>query len=105
MTWVLDIDSPINICNSLQDLQINKRFEDGERFLNIKDGRSVSILALRIIKLTFESHFIVLNDYNYCPNFLLNIISIGLLAKSNYKISIKKIFCNIILNGITIIRG
>ena len=44
-TWVLDIESPINICNLLQRLQVNKRFEDGERFLNAGDGSQVSILA------------------------------------------------------------
>ena len=55
ITWVLDTDSPINICNSLQDLQVSRRFKDGERFLNIGDGRSVPVLALEIIKLVFES--------------------------------------------------
>ena len=90
MIWVLDIRNPIHICNSLQDLQVSGRFGEDERFLNIGDGRLVSILALGIIKLVFESHYIILNECHYCPNFLLNIIFIGLLAKSNYKISIKK---------------
>ena len=90
MMWVLNISSLINIYNSLQDLQVSRRFGDGERFLNIGDGRLVPILALGIIKLVFESHFIILNEGHYCPNFFLNVISIGLLAKSNYEISIKK---------------
>ena len=69
ITWVLDIGSPINIYNSLQNLQISRKFRDGERFLNIGDGRSVPILTLRIIKLVFESHFIILNECHYYPNF------------------------------------
>ena len=89
MIWVLDTESPINICNSLQGLQITESFEEGERFLNVGDGRSVLVLALGIVKLVFDSHIIVLDDYHYCPIFLLNIISVGLLAKS-YEILIKK---------------
>ena len=64
---------------------------DSERFLNVGDERSVSVLALGIIRLVFESQFIVLNECHYCPSFLLNVISVGLLAKSNDEISIKKI--------------
>ena len=88
--WVLDIDSPYHICNSLQGLQVSRRFEQDERFLNVGDGRSVLVLALEILKLVFESHTIVLSDYHFYPSFFLNIISIGLLAMNNYEISIKK---------------
>ena len=91
MTWVLDTDSPIHIYNSLQGLQISRRFGDGERFRNVGDGRSVSDLALGNIKFVFESCYIVLDECHYCPSFLLNVIFVGFLAKSNYKISIKKI--------------
>ena len=105
MSWVLDTRSPIHICNSLQDLQVTRRFGEGERFLIIGDGRSVSVLALRIIKLVFKSHYIVLDEYHYYPSFLLNVISVGLLVKSNYEISIKKNFYDIILHGIIILCG
>ena len=69
MIWVLDIGSPINICNSLQGLQVSERFGDGKRFLNVRDRRLVPVLALEIIKLVFESHSIVLNECHYYPNF------------------------------------
>ena len=92
MIWVLNTDSPINIYNSLQGLQVNRRFKDGERFLNVRDGRSVPVLALEIIKLVFDSHSIVLSDYHFCLSFLLNVISVGLWAKVNYEISIKNFF-------------
>ena len=52
-TWVLDTRSPFNIYNSLQGLQVSRRFEEGERFLNVRDGRLVLVLVLRIIKLIF----------------------------------------------------
>ena len=39
------------------------------------------------------------------PFFFFNVISVDLLAKANYEISIKKNFCDIILNGVTILRG
>ena len=55
MTWVLDTGSAINICNLLQRLQISRIFKDDKRFLNVGDRRSVPVLALRIIKLVFES--------------------------------------------------
>ena len=102
MTWVLNTGSPIHIYNSLQDLQITRRFEEGERFLNIGDERSVSVQALGIIEFIFESRVVVLDDCNYCSSFMMNVISKGLLAKSGYEISIKENYCNVILNDIII---
>ena len=84
--------NPINIYNSLQKLQVNKRFKDGERFLNVGDGRSVLVLALEIIKLVFNSHVIVLSDCHFCSSFSLNVISTGLLTKNSHEISTKKVF-------------
>ena len=90
-TWVLDTESLFNICNSLQVLQVSRRFEEGERFFNIEDGRSVPVLALGIIKLVFKFNVIILSECHFCPSFLLNIICVGLLAMCGYKILIKKI--------------
>ena len=73
--------------------------------MNVGDGRSVSVLVLGIIKLVFESQYIVLDECHYCPSFLLNIIFVGLLINFNYEISIKKNFYDIILNGAIILRG
>ena len=100
MTWILDTDSPINIGNSLQELQVSRRFEDDKRFLNVRDERSIPVLALEIIK----PHVIVLSDCHFCPSFLLNVISVGLLAKKNYEISIKNGSCNVILNGVIVMN-
>ena len=78
MTWVLDTGSSIHICNLLQGLQVTRRFGEGERFLNVENERSVPILALGIIMLVFNSHFIILNDCHYYLSFLLNVIFVGL---------------------------
>ena len=42
----------------------------------------------------------MLDDCHYCPLFMLNVISVGLLAKSGYEISIKENYCNVILHGV-----
>ena len=105
MTSVLDTESSINICNSLQELQVGRRFGDGERFLNIGDERSVPILALKTVKLVFSSHIIVLSDYHYCPSFLLNVFFVDLLAMNRYEISIKNSYCDIIMNGVIVMNG
>ena len=79
-TWVLDTESPYHICNSMQGLQVSRRFDDGERFLNVGDGIKVPVLALGIMNLVINSRNVILSECHYCPSFLLNIISVGLLA-------------------------
>ena len=103
-TWVLDTESSFNIYNSLQRQQVNRKFEEDERFLNVGDRRPVSILALGIIKLVFKSNVIVLNECHFCPSFLLNIIYVGFLARNGYEISIKKNLY-IIMNGVNVMNG
>ena len=53
----------------------------------------------------FESCIIVLNEYHFCPSFLVNIISVGLLANDGYELSIKKDICYITLNGSNVMNG
>ena len=73
--------------------------------MNVGDRISVSVLALEIVKLIFNSQVVVLSDGHFCPLFLLNVISIGFLAKKNYEISIKNSSCNVILNDVTMMNG
>ena len=47
----------------------------------------------------------MLNDCHFCLTFVMNVISVGLLAKVGYEILIKKNYCNIILNDIIIFHG
>ena len=65
-------------------------FPSGERFFNVGDEKSVPVLALGTIKLVFKSNIIVLCECHFWPSFLLNIISVGLLAMYGYEILIKK---------------
>ena len=37
-TWVLDTESSVHICNSLQGLQVSRKFMNSESFLNMRDG-------------------------------------------------------------------
>ena len=98
-------DVRYDICNSLLGLQVSRRFEEGERFLNVRDRRSILVLALGTIKLVFKSNIIVLSEYQFCPSFLLNIIFVGLLAMYGYEILIKKNNFNIIMNGVNVMNG
>ena len=47
----------------------------------------------------------MLDEYHYYPSFLMNVISIGLLAKLNFKFLIKDNFYDIIMNDTTIMHG
>ena len=90
--WVFDTESPINICNSLQ-------------LLNVGDGSLVPVLALRIIQLIFEFRIVMLDKCHYYPSFMMNIISVGLLIKLDFNFLIKNNFYDIIMNDTIIMRG
>ena len=89
----------------MQRLQVSRKFKNSERFRNIRDKNHVSVLALEIIELVFNSNNIILSDYHHCPSFLMNIIFIGLLAKDGFIFSIKSDFCDVIMNDVTIMSG
>ena len=103
--WVLDTESSIHICNSLQGLRISRRFKEGERFLNVRDGSRVPVLAFEVMELCFESCKMLLSDCHFYPSFLLNVISVGQLAIEGYDISIKKYILNIIVNDMSVMCG
>ena len=46
----------------------------------------------------------MLDDCHYCPFFMINVISVGLLTKLGYKFIIKDDFCDIIMNDTTIMH-
>ena len=92
--WILDTGSPVNIFNSLKGLQVRRRFKNSKRFLSIRDGRSIPVQALGVIEFVFESRVVVLNDCHFCPSFILNVISVGQLAKENFEFSIKNVMQN-----------
>ena len=57
------------------------------------------------MNLVINSRNVILSECHYYPSFLLNIISVGLLAMYGYEFLIKKNICNIILNGVTMFVG
>ena len=91
-TWVLDTESPINI-------------GEDEQFLNIGDGSLVPVLTLETLQLVFESSSVMLDDCHYCPSYMMNVISVDFLTNLNYKFIIKDDFCDIIMNDTTILYG
>ena len=66
-TWILDTRSPVHKCNSLQRLQVRRRFKNNERFLIVGDGRSVLVQALGVVEFIFESGVVMLDDCRYYP--------------------------------------
>ena len=94
----MDIKSLLNIYNLLQGLQVRRRFKNNKIFLIVGDERLVPIQALGVIEFISEFGVVVLNDCHFCPTFMMNVISVSLLAKAGYEILIKKNYCNIILN-------
>ena len=42
------------LCNLLLGLQVNEMFENGEKFLNVRDGNLIPILTLGIVELIFK---------------------------------------------------
>ena len=103
-TQVLNIESPINICNLLQVLQVSRKFQEDQQFQNIGDGSFVPVLALGTLQLAFESSSIMLDDCYFYLSFLMNVISVGLLTKLGYKFIIKDDFCDIIMNDTIIMH-
>ena len=86
--------------NLLLGLQVSEMFENGEKFLNVRDGSLIPILTLGIVELIFK--------YCHCyyyPLFMMNVIFVGLLTKDDYHSLIKKDYYDIIMNNITIIHG
>ena len=101
---VLNIESSIDIYNSLQRLQVSRKFREGKQFLNVGDENLVLILALETMQLSFESSSIMLDECHYCPSFMMNIFSVGLLVKLDFKFLIKDDFCDIIVNDTKIMQ-
>ena len=73
--------------------------------MNVGDGSLAPVLTLETMQLVFESSSIMLDECHYCPSFLMNVISIGLLAKLDFKFLLKDNFCDFIMNDAKIIWG
>ena len=57
------------------------------------------------MQLVFESNSVILDECHYYPFFLMNVISIGLLVKLDFKFIIKDDIYDIIMNDTVIMHG
>ena len=73
-----------HICNSLQGFQETRKLNEGELFLTLADGSRISVVAVGVFNLCFESRVLILEDCLYVPNFRRNLISATYLSKHGY---------------------
>ena len=74
-------------------------------FSNVGDRSHVPVLVLETMQLIFKSKSVMLDECHYCLFFLINVISVDLLAKFDFKFLIKDHFYDIIENNTTIMQG
>ena len=64
---------------------MSRKFRGGEWFLNVGDKNFISALALETMQLVFESSSVILDECHDYPSLMMNIVSVGLLAKLGFK--------------------
>ena len=69
------------------------------------DGSLVPVLALGVVQLGLESVNVILSECHFCPSFMLNVISVGRLAREGYEFAIKNDILDIIMNCVVIMQG
>ena len=86
-----------HICNSLQGFQETRKLNEGELFLTLADGSRISIVAVGVFNLCFESRVLILVDCLYVPNIRRNLIFATYLGKHGY--------CVILRDNVVIKKG
>ena len=71
-SWCVDSGCTNHIYNSLQGFQETKKLKERELFLTLADGSRISIVAVGVYNLCFESRFLILEDCLYVPNIRRN---------------------------------
>ena len=65
-TWCVDLGATNHVRNSLQGFQVTKQLSDGEITLHMGTSTSVSVLAVRVVRLSFvDGRSLVLDDCLY----------------------------------------
>ena len=59
-----------HICNSLQGFQETRKLSEGKLFLTLADGIKISVVAIGVFNLCFESRVLILEDCLYVPMFI-----------------------------------
>ena len=96
-SWCVDLGCTNHICNSLQGFQETKKLNEGELFLTLADGSRISIVAVGVFNLCFESRVLILVDCLYVPNIRRNLIFATYLGKHGY--------CVILRDNVVIKKG
>ena len=78
-----------HICNSLQEFQETRKLNKGELFLTLADRSRISVLAVGVFNLCFDSSVLILEDCLYVPNICRNLIFATYLGKHGYCIILK----------------
>jgi hypothetical protein len=89
-TWCVDSGSTNHVCNSLQGLQVTRRLDEGEMYLTLGDGTKVPVHSIGIVKLCFNSKFLILSNCLYVPNIRRNLIFATYLGKHEYSIILRR---------------
>ena len=64
-SWCVDSGSTNHICNMLEGVQLTRQLSDGEMYLIMGDGTSVSVVAIGLVSLYFLNRELLLKDYLY----------------------------------------
>ena len=64
----MDLGCTNHICNSLRGFQETRKLNEGELFLTLADGSRISVVAIKVFNLCFESKVLILEDCLYVPN-------------------------------------
>ena len=96
-SWCVDSGRTNHICNSLQGFQETRKLNEGELFLTLADGSRISIVAVGVFNLCFESRILILVDCLYVPNIRRNLIFATYLGKHGY--------CVILRDNVVIKKG
>ena len=83
--WVFDTDSGANICNSKQELRIERRLAKDELTIRVGNGSKVDVIVVGTLPLHLPSGLVLdLNNFYLVPALSMNIISGSCLMRDNY---------------------
>lgn len=87
-TWWIDSGATTHISVSMQSCLSCRKPSDGERYINVGDGKTVHVEAIGKFKLLLKTEFYLdLNETFIVLSFRRNVISISALDKSSYSCS------------------
>ena len=89
-SWCVDLGCINHICNSLQGFEETRKLNEEELFLTLADGSKMSVVAVGVFNLCFESRVLILEDCLYVPNVRRNLISVTYLGKHGYCVTLKR---------------